>query len=164
MRYKIANPFVDNDGYNCFACAPHNPIGLRLTFERRDNELHARWQPSSLYQGYSGIVHGGIQATLLDEVGSWAIYVFCGVAAVTHTIAVEYRSPLPLTAPFITAVASVARKDARIVEIAAALVAEEKAHTEATIRYRVLPKRMAERMYGFPDAERFHAHAASEAE
>lgn len=55
-----------DDGW-CFACGPSNPIGLRLRFEKRDGEYVCRFTPGREHQGYVGITHGGILATLLDE-------------------------------------------------------------------------------------------------
>ena len=29
---QLNNPWLGVDGYNCFACAPTNPIGLKMKF------------------------------------------------------------------------------------------------------------------------------------
>ncbi len=53
----------------CFACGQSNPHGLRLKdFEFDGTYYSVKWHPSQYYQGWAGIVHGGIIATLLDEV------------------------------------------------------------------------------------------------
>lgn len=56
-----------NDG-GCFGCSPTNPIGLRLTFRRQGDVVTARHEVPDHFHGAPGIAHGGIVATLLDEV------------------------------------------------------------------------------------------------
>lgn len=166
MRYPITNPFVGTDDYHCFACAPHHPTGLQLRFERHGDEVHARWQPSRMHQGYSAVVHGGIQATLLDEVSSWAIFVLCGVAAVTQRISVEYEQALPLNAGEVVAIGAIAERTARLITVESRLCIGPTQYTHATARFRVLPELVARRTFGFPDPQRFHdqAHATSSAD
>lgn len=61
-----------NDG--CFACGPGNPRGLHLHFESTGcGEIAAEWLPDSAWEGFRGIVHGGIVSTVLDEAMSKAV-------------------------------------------------------------------------------------------
>ena len=53
---------------NCFGCGQENPIGLRLSFANEGDALVTRFVPREDHQGWPGIVHGGIIATLLYEV------------------------------------------------------------------------------------------------
>ena len=53
---------------NCFVCGVKNPAGLRLRFfQSGPNEVVADVTIPEHYEGYPGIVHGGIIAALLDE-------------------------------------------------------------------------------------------------
>lgn len=53
----------------CFVCGRKNPRGLYVTFyDNGRNEVQATHTISEDYQGYPGVVHGGIVAALLDEV------------------------------------------------------------------------------------------------
>ena len=53
----------------CFACGSENPHGLRLAFRMvGDDEIESEFVPSRQFQGFRGILHGGIMALLLDEV------------------------------------------------------------------------------------------------
>lgn len=70
---KIVNPWKGMAGYNCFGCAPDNPAGFHLEFFEDGDDIVTFWQPSAPYQGWEGIVHGGIQALLLDEVCGWVV-------------------------------------------------------------------------------------------
>lgn len=90
MRRKIKNVFAKND-YNCFACSPTNPIGLRLQFYEEDEYIKSEWKPSELYEGYPGSIHGGIQAVLLDEIAAWTMYIKAKCSGVTSRMNIRYR-------------------------------------------------------------------------
>ena len=53
---------------HCFVCGVENPIGLKLRFDKSANgEVVAECVLGEEYQGYPGVVHGGIVAAMLDE-------------------------------------------------------------------------------------------------
>jgi acyl-coenzyme A thioesterase PaaI-like protein len=83
--------FTDNN--YCFACSPENPIGLHLTFsESSDGRYETVFTPKREHQGYAGITHGGIVATVLDEV--MARYVWSrGLTAPTARLEIELKAP-----------------------------------------------------------------------
>ena len=84
----------------CFACGDDNPIGLRLGDIRREGEeVRATLRPRSDYQGYPGVLHGGISSTALDEVMGWAAILVAGVWAATATMDVRYRAQVPVDVP-----------------------------------------------------------------
>jgi hypothetical protein len=81
----------------CFACGDDNPIGLHLDDIRREGEeVHATLRPRLDYQGYPGVLHGGISATALDEVMGWSAILLAGVWAATATMEVRYRAQIPV--------------------------------------------------------------------
>ncbi len=94
LMRKIINPFTGIEGYNCFACSPNNDHGLRMEFFEDGNDVAAIWEPDGHFQGYGKILHGGIQATLMDEIASWYIYVKRNTAGVTSAIDVRYIKPV----------------------------------------------------------------------
>jgi len=79
----------------CFVCGPKNPIGLKADFsvDYTTNSSEAELFLSEQYQGWQGVVHGGIISTLLDEA---AIYACRPVSlhAVTTSLTVRFRKPL----------------------------------------------------------------------
>ncbi|NLC58321.1 MAG: PaaI family thioesterase [Armatimonadetes bacterium] len=81
---------TDNGG--CFACGPNNPIGLHLHFRTEGDAYHTEFVPTEHHQGYAGIVHGGILATLLDEVMARFCWV-SGVPAMTAEMRVSLLKP-----------------------------------------------------------------------
>lgn len=77
---------------HCFACGPQNPIGLKLKIEGDANGVSTRFLPTAEHEGWEGVVHGGIVATLLDEVIAW-ICVKNGIRAVTARLDLRFRAP-----------------------------------------------------------------------
>ena len=82
---------------NCFGCGGANARGMQLTFEQDDaaRRIRGAFRLSSDYQGGTGFVHGGIVATLLDEVMA-KVSRFEGDHAVTGELTVEYVQPVPV--------------------------------------------------------------------
>lgn len=56
------------DDHFCYVCGKDNPHGFRLDFQHPEKgRLTAETSFRREHQGYKGIVHGGLVATLLDE-------------------------------------------------------------------------------------------------
>ena len=90
----ILNPFIKSETYNCFGCAPRNPLGLKLKFKEEDEWITADWSPTRNHEGWLNVLHGGIQATLLDELGSWVVFVKMGTAGVTSKLEIKFLKPV----------------------------------------------------------------------
>ncbi|MFQ5611105.1 MAG: PaaI family thioesterase [Anaerolineae bacterium] len=80
----------------CFACGLENPVGLKLPFyEEADGRVTTAYAPADHFQGYPGVLHGGIVTALLDEtLGRVAIAQ--GEFMVTARLNVRFRKPVPL--------------------------------------------------------------------
>lgn len=53
----------------CFVCGRSNPVGLYMSFyDDGENEVFSEYRVPSHYQGYPGIVHGGVLTAMMDEV------------------------------------------------------------------------------------------------
>lgn len=92
---KIKNPYDKTSGYYCFGCSHDNPHGLQMTFYEDGEELFCKWDPQPRFQGYNNILHGGIQATLMDETASWLVYVKMITSGVTSRLDIKYKKPVP---------------------------------------------------------------------
>ena len=79
----------------CFGCGGANARGMQLTFEQDDNaqRIRGNFKLGAEYQGGPGFIHGGIIATVLDEVMG-KVNRFRGVRAVTAELNVEYLKPV----------------------------------------------------------------------
>ena len=85
----------------CFACGLENSFGLRIRFyDNGVDEVAASYVIPDHYQGYPGIVHGGITATILDElVGRAVMAENLGKFMVSAKLEVRYRKPIPTDEP-----------------------------------------------------------------
>jgi acyl-coenzyme A thioesterase PaaI-like protein len=85
----------------CFVCGVENPVGLKLKFyETAPGEVTVDFVPPQNYQGYTGVLHGGIVATVLDETAGRALMgIFPPRFMVTAKLEVKYRKNVPVGAP-----------------------------------------------------------------
>ncbi len=77
---------------HCFACGDKNKAGLQVKFYADENGTFAQFTPRAQFEGYKGITHGGIVATLLDEIMVKAI--LTDEVAVTAEMTVRYKQPV----------------------------------------------------------------------
>ena len=89
-------------GYElCFGCGPNNPIGLQLDdFRVVDDTVIADFTPRPDYQGFGGVLHGGVLATALDEILAWSAILLADSPAVTAKLELRYRNPAPANATY----------------------------------------------------------------
>jgi len=80
----------DND--MCYACGKKNKKGLHLEFTscERDKNIETTFIPSELHQGWQGVVHGGIIATVMDEAMAKLAH-FLGYHVVTASLDVRFK-------------------------------------------------------------------------
>ena len=88
-----------DDGY-CFACGPENPAGMHLHFEPDDEGVVCRVTLPATFQGWRGIVHGGIAMALIDEAMAHAAG-YAGHRGVTAAVNVRFRKPVPIGRPIV---------------------------------------------------------------
>jgi acyl-coenzyme A thioesterase PaaI-like protein len=87
---------------HCFVCGVENAFGLKLVFyTTAPGELQADYTVPARYQGYPGVVHGGVVAAMLDEVGG---RVYTGDPAAprfmfTAKMEIRYRKNVPVEQP-----------------------------------------------------------------
>jgi acyl-coenzyme A thioesterase PaaI-like protein len=158
MIRKIKNPFDQTkpENYNCFGCSPHNKIGLQLQFFEEDDEVFSTWEPQRYLEGYPGVVHGGIQSLLLDEIGGWTVYIKCKTAGVTTKMEVEYHHPLRIERGDITVRGKLMEQQGRTAKIKALLFdGTGKLCTEAMVTYFIYPEKIARKRFFYPGVEAF---------
>ena len=85
---------------NCFVCGKNNTGGLQLSFDldKERQTLQTTFTAGPTFQGWDGIIHGGIISTLLDEVMAKLVYEL-GYQAVTVTLEVRFKNPAPILEP-----------------------------------------------------------------
>lgn len=79
---------------NCFACGSNDGIGLGLRFyKNEEGVVYGNFFADPKYEGYSGIIHGGIIATLLDSVMTHCLLIK-NIPALTGRLSIKYSNPI----------------------------------------------------------------------
>jgi acyl-coenzyme A thioesterase PaaI-like protein len=153
---KLKNPYASFPGYSCFGCSPTNPSGLHMEFFKEGDELVCKWDPGDHFQGFHDILHGGVQATMMDEIASWVVFVMLDTAGVTYQLNTRFRKPVMISKGIITVRATLVSQQKRIAEIEARLYdGEDVLCAESQANYFVLPRDKAVSEMHFPGKEAF---------
>jgi acyl-coenzyme A thioesterase PaaI-like protein len=82
----------------CFVCGVENPLGLHLKFyETAPGEVSVEFTAPQEYQGYPGVLHGGIVAAILDETAGRAhMGGFPPRFMFTAKLEIRYRKNVPI--------------------------------------------------------------------
>lgn len=87
---------------HCFVCGIENPVGLKLKlYQTEPGVIETTYTAPEHFQGYPGVLHGGIVASILDEVSGRALmgdpmeprFMFTG------KLEVKYRKNVPVGKP-----------------------------------------------------------------
>jgi len=96
---------VDYPENQCFGCSPHNERGMRMRFRSvGPGVVESHHTVEEHLAGAPGVVHGGIQAVLLDEAMGVAIHQSDGGAdidVVTAEFKLRYRRPVATGVPLV---------------------------------------------------------------
>ena len=121
----------------CFVCGLENQFGLRVEFhETGPGEVTAEYVVPDAYQGYPGVVHGGIVAAMLDEIcgrahmsgpAETSRFMATGRLEVRYRLIVPVGQPLRLVGRAVKATKRVATSVGEIRSPDGELLAEAKA-------------------------------------
>ena len=83
---------------NCFVCGRNNPHGLYMSFYDDGKDMvESHYRVSKSFEGYPGIVHGGVQAAILDEIiGRVSLIEDFHAFMMSVRLDVKYRHPVPV--------------------------------------------------------------------
>ena len=79
--------------HSCFVCGETNPLGLKLRFHQIDDTVQVKFTPGEHHIGFKGVTHGGLLATVLDEIMVWACAVRTRRFAYCAEMTVRYLHP-----------------------------------------------------------------------
>lgn len=79
--------------HNCFACGELSEIGLHLKLNLEPGRCWTELEMPRRFEGWEGIIHGGILCTILDEVMAWAL-VAQDSWGVTARMSIDFRRPV----------------------------------------------------------------------
>ncbi len=87
----------------CFICGLENPVGLHLhIYETAPGEVEAAYTAPEHFQGYPGVLHGGIVSAILDELSGRALMGSDPMAPrfmFTAKLEIKYRKNVPIGVP-----------------------------------------------------------------
>ena len=82
-------------------CGEQNRLGLQARSFLVDGKIELAFTPRIEYAGWNAVIHGGLIATVLDEVMTWAAIVASDQACFAADFSVRLRLPLPPGTPVI---------------------------------------------------------------
>ncbi|NOQ52369.1 MAG: hotdog fold thioesterase [Desulfuromonadaceae bacterium] len=92
MEKNNLKEVISRDAH-CFGCGQQNPYGLKMRFYTDETVLYSWLSVPTHLCGWSGIVHGGVLSTMLDEImGCSAIYRLRRIV-MTKTMTVDFFKP-----------------------------------------------------------------------
>ncbi|MBE0545191.1 MAG: PaaI family thioesterase [Verrucomicrobia bacterium] len=80
--------------HSCFVCGESNASGLRLRFETDGRLVQTRFTVRPEHIGFKGVMHGGLIATVLDEIMVWACAVGTRQFAYCAEFTVRFLNPV----------------------------------------------------------------------
>lgn len=154
---SLKNPFVKLEGYNCFGCSPDNTCGLGLTFVEDGDYVVSEWMPKPQFQGWHNVLHGGIQATLLDEIASWLVFAKLQTSGVTSKMEVRLKKPVYTDKGKLTLKAKLREMNRNIAVIETWLYnADMELCAYANMYYYTFKEEVAREKLWYPGAEAFY--------
>ncbi|MDY0343525.1 MAG: PaaI family thioesterase [Lentimicrobium sp.] len=156
MKRLLNNPFASIAGYQCFGCSPDNNFGLQMEFTEEEDGVSAIWQPKSHFEGWKNILHGGIQATLMDEIASWLVFVKLHTSGVTSKMEVKLSKPVHIDRGEITLKATlrVMQKNVAVIDTSISNADGIECAT-AVMYYFTYPEKIAREKLWYPGHENF---------
>ena len=123
----LAHPF-------CVVCSRAHGYGLGLSFKLRDDSnVEANFECNHNFQGYEGLLHGGIISSLLDGAMTNCLFAY-GLVTVTAEMTVQFRHPVIL-GPSVTVRAHTTRLQAPVYVVEAEIVQEGQIRAKATGKF-----------------------------
>ena len=153
---ELRNLFKSIENYNCFVCSDTNPIGLNLDIQHTDNQTYAVFILSNLYSGFPSVIHGGIQATIIDEIGWWTMFNQIKRLGFTKSLSVEYLSKIE-TEKELKVVGNVVNNTAKdLINVEVEIISNDaSAKTRGLVEYKLLSDNAIKRYFGLEFSEKF---------
>jgi acyl-coenzyme A thioesterase PaaI-like protein len=118
----------------CFGCSPRNPIGLKLVFESDGDICRTTFVAGTEHQSWNGVMHGGLLATILDEVmAQWLIS--RQQSAMTAEMTTRFINPVSIGVPITIESRQVADKRRLFLMEASATLPDGAVAAKATAKF-----------------------------
>lgn len=152
---EIKNVWADFPDNTCFACHPANEHGLKLKFYADDDngEVCTTVNIDERFTGFPGIVHGGIQCAILDELAFWTAFDATKKICLTKSIEMDFKRAVKAPAT-LKAIGKITKIEKKKVNVNVRLLDEDgKLCTTATVVYLIPGSKTVYRIFG---EERFN--------
>lgn len=114
------------------------------------------WEPEAHFQGFRNILHGGIHATLHDEVAGWAVFVKCGTSGMTTSLSLRFKRPAYTDQGTLRIEARIASTERNLVTLATSLLdGDGRVCSEAEVAYFTWPEAIARKKLYYPGRDAF---------
>ena len=131
---------------HCFVCGEKNGDGFRLKFELgEDGHVFLRFNARETMQGYGTVMHGGLQATLLDETMGWATAVAAKRMTMAAEMSIRYKQRTPIGTDLIVEAWTTSVK--RRLAIAEGVIRDEEGNIFAQATGKFFPLSLEETKY-----------------
>lgn len=130
-----------------------------MKFIDQGEDFICNWEPKEIFQGYNHILHGGIQATLMDEIASWYILAKLGTAGLTSKMETHHRKPVFTNKGKLLIKARLKEKSTRIARIDVEIYNNDGSlGTTGVIDYFILTTQKAKEKLMYPGKKAFYSH------
>ena len=127
-----------------------------MEFVEEGEYIVSHWKPHLHFSGYKGILHGGIQATLMDEIAGWCVQVKLKTAGVTTQLATQFKKPVYVDQREIILKAHVVEHKRRLARVDVELFnAKKELCSTGTIDFFIFPENIAKEKLSFPEYSLF---------
>jgi acyl-coenzyme A thioesterase PaaI-like protein len=157
------DPLTFGPDQRCFGCGPANPMGMGLRFFREGDEVVTTFTARDGWEGPPGILHGGLQATLADEIGAWTVVGLRGRFGFTGSAELRWIRPARVDRP-IEARGRITDEAPGRVTVRVRLLQDGRPVLTGRLRYTLPTIAQAERILGAPLPADWHHLARPEGE
>lgn len=131
-RGEMSDPVKSHE--HCLMCGTKNPASFHLNF-RKDGEncVCGSFKGDFRYQGYDGILHGGVISALLDSAMTHCLFSE-NIEAVTADLNIRFVKPIPFNASVVLK-AEIITHRFPLYKLKACLLVENEIYAKADARF-----------------------------
>lgn len=85
---------TSSENHNCFGCSPSNIHGLHMKFYADTDRVYSKLSVPGHLCGWDTLVHGGVIATICDEIMSWSVLYLLRKIVLTKSITIDFTRPI----------------------------------------------------------------------
>lgn len=127
-----------------------------MKFVEDGNFVTCEWEPRGFLQSYHNILHGGIQAALMDEIAAWLVLIKCKTAGVTSNMNLRLRKAVPINEGPLRLKAWLKEERRNLIDVNVELINPDgKLAAKGVVTYFTYPAEIAKEKLRMPEYEEF---------